>query len=66
MNPTEARLQALQLAVATQGNPNKVVMAREYLAFLREDETPVQTPRTVTPSEKAVPPKSLPSNKVKA
>lgn len=37
MTKTELRLEALKLAVATQGNSNKVICAGEYLTFLTED-----------------------------
>jgi precorrin-3B methylase len=30
------RLEALKLAVASQGNPNKLGLAKEYLEFLEE------------------------------
>lgn len=34
----QIRLKALELAVQTQGNPNKVTMAREYMKFLKPEE----------------------------
>lgn len=34
MTPTELRLEALRLAVATTGNSNKLKLAEEYLGFL--------------------------------
>jgi hypothetical protein len=33
------RLEALKLAVASQGNPNKLGLAKEYLEFLEAGET---------------------------
>ena len=43
MNRTALRLEALRLAVATQGYPDKVALAGTYLTFLAADETPTQT-----------------------
>jgi hypothetical protein len=63
MTPMEVRLQALRLAVDTSAPKSEVItVARTFLSFLREDDTPA----TVTPSEKAVPPKNIGKQYAKA
>ena len=47
MTPTEQRIEALRLAVATVGNSNNVQLAGEYLEFIRGgDDEPKQAPKS--------------------
>lgn len=47
MTPMEVRLQALRLAVDTSAPKSEVItVARTFLSFLREDDTPVKAERS--------------------
>lgn len=38
MTPTELRVEALRLSVATVGNTNKLLLAEQYFGFLKGPE----------------------------
>lgn len=52
MTPTELRHAALTLAVQTQGNPNKVTVAQEYLEFMRAEEPKAAPEAAVATTDK--------------